>query len=262
LISILRLSGVALMTGGYLRVRNRIYERVFDREWVKANMPDAELRRQRAAYRRGLLRATAIGALILILLSSLSIYAFRQRNRADQYAREQGLTLTRLQSALAEAKRQEEVAIEQRNLAEEQNRLATKRRTEAEQQRRVAVQQRAEAQTQRDRAVRQEQANRRLLYAAHTNMAQQAWEDGDAGRVEELLESHRPHSGGEDLRGFEWYYLWRLSHRFSSTLRHNGAVLSVAFSPDGKRLATGSVDGTVKLWDAATEQEVLSRSKQ
>ena len=83
------------------------------------------------------------------------------------------------------------------------------------------------------------------------NLAQQAWESADVGRVEELLESLRPHPGDEDLRGFEWYYLWRLSHRFSSTIRHNDAIYSVAFSPDWKRLATGSGDGTVKLWDAA-----------
>ncbi len=258
LVSVLRLSGITRVENGRLQVRNRIYERVFDREWAQANMPDAELRRQREAYRRGLLRATAVASLIIILFSGLSIYAFSQRNRADQYAREQERTLTRLQSALAEAKRQEGVAIEQSKLAEEQNRLAAKQRTEAEEQRRVAVRQRAEAQTQRDRAVWQEQSNRRLLYAAHMNLAQQAWENSDVGRVDELLEPHRPHSGEEELRGFEWYYLWRLSHRFLSILRHNDTVYSVAFSPDGKRLATGSFDSTVKLWDAATGQETLT----
>jgi hypothetical protein len=258
LVSVLRLSGITRVEDGWLQVRNRIYERVFDREWAQANMPDAELRRQREAYRRGLLRATAVASLIIILFSGLSIYAFSQRKQAHQYAREQERTLTRLQSALAEAKRQEEVAIEQRKLAEQQSRLAAKKRIEAEEQGRVAERQRAEAQTQRDRAVSQEQSNRRLLYAAHINLAQQAWEDADVGRVEELLESHRPHSGGEDLRDFEWYYLWRLSHRFSSNLRHNDAINSVAFSPDGKRLATGSNDRTVKLWDAATGQETLT----
>ena len=45
-------------------------------------------------------------------------------------------------------------------------------------------------------------------------------------------------------------------------LNERYSVYSVAFSPDGKRLATGSFDGTVKPRDAATEQEVLSQSKQ
>ncbi len=39
---------------------------------------------------------------------------------------------------------------------------------------------------------------------------------------------------------------------------HAGAVWSVAFSPDGQRLASGSNDKTVKIWDSATGKELFT----
>ena len=45
------------------------------------------------------------------------------------------------------------------------------------------------------------------------------------------------------------------------TLRgHSGLVHSVAWSPDGKRLATASEDNTAKVWDAESGQELLTLS--
>src|SRR5205823_8341995 len=40
--------------------------------------------------------------------------------------------------------------------------------------------------------------------------------------------------------------------------KHPKWVNSVAYSPDGKRLASGSTDGTIKVWEADTGQETLA----
>jgi hypothetical protein len=73
LISVLRLSGITRVENGLLKARNRIYNKVFDDKWVNANMPGAELRRQRAAYKRGLKRALAIVMALLVLGMAIAI---------------------------------------------------------------------------------------------------------------------------------------------------------------------------------------------
>jgi WD40 repeat protein len=39
---------------------------------------------------------------------------------------------------------------------------------------------------------------------------------------------------------------------------HSGGVQSVAFSPDGNRIVSGSSDVSLKLWDAATGELLRS----
>jgi WD40 repeat protein len=188
LVSALHLAGITRAEAGRLWVRNRIYARVFDRAWVVGNMPDAEVRRQRAAYRRGLLRATLVATVILAVITTLALVAIRQRDRAE----------------------------------------------------------------------RQERANRELLYTAQMNLAQQDWETANIGRMRELVDAQLPKPGEQDLRGFEWYYLWRLCHSGPLTLAQTDLIYAVAFSPDGKKLAISSRDQTVKLWDVAAGRELLT----
>src|SRR5205085_9163249 len=103
---------------------NRIYEHVFDRDWIISNMPDAELRRQRAAFRRGVVRAAAVAAVILVVMAGLAIAAIRERNRAvdearraDRNALEREKAMTDLRAALDEAKAERENADKQKQIA-------------------------------------------------------------------------------------------------------------------------------------------------
>jgi WD40 repeat protein len=50
-----------------------------------------------------------------------------------------------------------------------------------------------------------------------------------------------------------------LASHLRRTLRgHSRTVMSVAFSPDGKRIATGSIDKTAKIWDTESGKELLT----
>src|SRR5579883_3019966 len=98
------------------------------------------------------------------------------------------------------------------------------------------------------------------LYAGDMKLAWQAWLQGELGRVHELLERHRPQSDEEDLRTFVWWYLRKLIRGIPvarSLDGHRGDVYYLAYSPDGKTLATAGKDGTTRLWDPTTGRQRL-----
>lgn len=143
--------------------------------------------------------------------------------------------------------------------AEQQKIIAVKQQTIAQEQRILAEEQRTAAEEQKTFVEQREVTNRRLLYTSQMNLAEQAWEQADIGRMQDLLENQIPQPGQEDLRGFEWYYLWRLSHRDLMTFRQS-EIYSAAFSPDGRALVVSGSDTEsapkITLLDAATGQEI------
>ncbi len=92
-------------------------------------------------------------------------------------------------------------------------------------------------------------------YVVNLDGAQQAWEQNDVGRVRELLDQTAGYPG----RGFEWYYWRRQTHlELKTFLGHGDVVHSAAFSPDGRRIVTGSYDHTAKVWDVGSGKELLT----
>jgi WD40 repeat protein len=105
---------------------------------------------------------------------------------------------------------------------------------------------------ERERAVNQH------LYVADLKLAHQfCWKNGDVRQMLELLRRHEPDpTGPPDGAELAWHYLRGLATATEArTLRgHDGPVYCLAYSPDGRMLATGGADRTVKLWDTASWQ--------
>lgn len=112
----------------------------------------------------------------------------------------------------------------------------------------IAVKERHE----RERAETGESNVVHQLYVADMNLIQAAWEQNNVGRMRRLLDE----TASAPQRGFEWYYWQRQMHLELRALRgHTGPILAVAYSPDGRRIVTGSADKTARVWDAETGQE-------
>jgi WD40 repeat protein/tRNA A-37 threonylcarbamoyl transferase component Bud32 len=97
---------------------------------------------------------------------------------------------------------------------------------------------------------------RQLLYVSDIAKIAESWESGSVGVALDLLERHVPRPGERDLRGFEWYHLWKRCQPslLADTLESEPlfAVFALAISPNGRFLAAAGGPDKVIVWDLQT----------
>ena len=137
------------------------------------------------------------------------------------------------------------------------------RATQAEKQqsrlREAAQRAQTEEAEQHRQAVVQELASRRKAYASDMNLVQQALAANNFGRARDLLNRQRPQPGLQDLRGWEWRYLWQFCQSDAAfrLCQLHKVICAVSFSSDGALLAVGTDSGEVTVWDIATRQMIF-----
>jgi WD40 repeat protein len=144
-----------------------------------------------------------------------------------------------------------------RDNAIEQEKIARAAKEQAQKDRDLAL--KAEEHAQRDRDLANEERNRAevLLYASQLSIAQREIERSRSprrpGRERARLGLALNHLDAcrWDLRGWEHRLLYTMLWPGQAHLRgHTAALNSLAQSPDGQFVITGSRDGTARLWSA------------
>jgi len=201
--------------------------RYLGNEPITARPPSATYRLRKMVRRNKL----AFGAAAVVLLALLL-----------------GISVSTWQAVRATRAKQEALAAQAQAVAAEAN--------EANQ-RQLADAARANEADLRQQAQVQELAARRRAYAADMLLCQQALAANNLRRARLLLERQRPAAGDQDLRGWEWRYLWQQCQgeaQFKLDMRGKYG-LSAVFTKDGNSVVTFAGKGRVSLWNLATRQE-------
>jgi WD40 repeat protein/serine/threonine protein kinase/tetratricopeptide (TPR) repeat protein len=219
--------------------------RFFDDRPIQARKPTlVQIVRKWARRHQAVVWTALAASAVLAVVAVVALAISNSLIRAESDEKE--LALEEKRQALETAQKNEQTAKEAERTAQKSEKASK----EAER----------TAQKSEKAAKEAERLARRRAYVLAMNLAGQAWETGHSARVLELLESQRPKFDEEDLRGFEWYHLWRLCNqgRRLAWRGHERQVNSLAFSADGATLASACMRdnlGSVKLWDTASGKE-------
>jgi WD40 repeat protein/tRNA A-37 threonylcarbamoyl transferase component Bud32 len=230
----------------------RDIQRYLADEPVEARPPSAGYRMQKFV-RRNKGRVIAAGLVFLALVggiigTSWGLLAAQQALHAEAEQR-------KIAERVADEREQARSAAEnEKDQKEQERKRADTKAAEALAEKQRANQKATDALVEKQRAEKQLLRSEWLLYASQIAAAQREWERNDFALAWQHLDACRA-----DFRGWEHNYLYTLFTRNQRKLKGlTGPVLCVAISPDGKRIAGGSLDGTLKVWDTAAGNAILT----
>ena len=202
-------------------------ERYLSDEQVQACPPTLAYRLQKLTKRnRGLLTTASLLLVTMIGGTAVSLWYAATASEAAEHAK----------AAQTDAEEQ----------ADNANDLAIKAELAATEIRKSNVRESA----QRKRA---EQA----LYFSDVRLAASQLNSGSHSEALDSLLRQYPIDPENDFRSWEWYYLLDQENQsLLSWQAHESQIASIDWSPDGKRIATASFDGSAAIWDAETGGEV------
>jgi WD40 repeat protein/tRNA A-37 threonylcarbamoyl transferase component Bud32 len=198
---------------------------------------------------------------VLALVTLISVGVYFTTELAAEVDRAERAERDALRKAEAESRAKKD-AQKARNDAERLAKEESLAKQDAQKARNVAQQLAKEEKAARDRAEEEKRAAKyQALRAESARHAMQlylalwAWEQHDVVEAEHILGE----VDGTFQHSWEQGHLRNLCHRKALSLYgHSSPVRSLAISADGKCIVSGSDDGIVKVWDAATGREKYS----
>lgn len=263
----LKLSGIVKRKDQLLYLRNSIYREVFNLDWIKEHLPIDLLKRLRRV-----LVLLVLSIVLAIILAGITWWAVESRKEAN---RQRGFAEIQKQEAekqrkIAEdstkaAQKQRTIAIDEKNRAENYANAEKKARDIA-----VLEQKKAEREKAVADSLRKEEEKARLVAEGHRKEIERR-RYIDIARFLSTEAPNQQQLGFTDLALLLARQAFLFNDKYSGpwsnqiynallkTLNdaggpivfrgHTAAVRSVVFDWTGEMLASGSDDGTVRIWD-------------